>query len=58
MKNQIIIQVIIMMLKSLDSQQFKLMLDSMLDSLEGQNNENQRTWHIIIRTILNVPDND
>ena len=58
MKNQIIIQVIIMMLKSLDSQQFKLMLDSMLDSLEGQNNENQRTWHVMIRAMLNVPDND
>ena len=58
MKQQIIIQVITMMLKSLNSQQFKLMMDNMLDSLEGIDNENQRTWHVMVRALLNVPDND
>ena len=46
------------MLKSLTGAEFKLVMDKILDSLEGAGNENQKTWHIMVRTMLNVPDND
>ena len=58
MKQQIILQVMTYMLKSLTGGEFKLVMDKILDSLEGDGNENQRTWHVMIRTLLNIPDND
>ena len=58
MKQQIILQVMTYMLKSLTGAEFKLVMDKILDSLEGGGNKNQKTWHIMVRTMLNVPDND
>ena len=58
MKQQIILQVMTYMLKSLTGTEFKLVMDKILDSMEGEGNKDQKTWHIMIRTMLNVPDND
>ena len=58
MKEQIIIQIVTYLLKSLTAVEFKHVIDGMLDSLEGIDNEKQRSWHRMIRVILNVPDND
>ena len=58
MKQQIILQVMTYMLKSLTGPEFKLVMDKILDSLEGEGNEKQKTWHVMIRTMLRIPDND
>ena len=58
MKQQIILQVMTYMLKSLNGTEFKKAMDAILDSLEGENNEKQKTWHMMIRTMLSIPDND
>ena len=58
MRQQIILQVLTYMLKSLTSAEFKLVMDKILDSFEGEGNESQKTWHVMVRTLLNIPDND
>lgn len=58
MKQQIISQIIQYLLAQLTAADFKRVMDAMLDVLEGVDNKNQRSWHIMIRTLLNIPDND
>ena len=58
MNRLVVSEAIKLLLQSLTSQEFKMVIDTLLDKLEGANNENQKAWHLVIRALLKVPDND
>jgi len=58
MKQFLITEALKLFLNSLSSNEFKVFMDTVLDNLEGKHNEKQKSWHIILRAMLRVPDND
>jgi hypothetical protein len=58
MRQIFIAEIVKTILTKLSSDEFKQVMDALLDQLEGLNNKNQKTWHLIIRALLSIPDND
>lgn len=58
MKQLLIIEMLKLFLAGLNSDEFKQIMDSILDQLEGDNNIRQKPWHKMLRLMLNIEDND